>query len=360
MVRPIRLLALDIDGVLTDGTCRLGGDPAEAKRISFHDLDAVTAARRDGLAVVLVTGEDDAAVDAVAARFRIEGVFRGVKDKLAGLESIAAERGVELAEMCYVGDSDRDAIALAAVGLGLAPSDATPAARAAAHRVLRQPGGAGAVAETVRLLSRLRTSDDVDEDRREAIGRILRDSLEVHRRLVDDADPVLAAVAGEISAAIAAGRKLLLLGNGGSAADAQHVAGELVGRFARESEPFAAIALTTDTSTLTCIANDWSYDQVFVRQVRALARPGDVVAGISTSGRSPNVLETLRAARDLGAVTIGFTGSGGGSMVDLCDLCFRAPSASTPRIQELHILAWHAICELVESELATGGEPPAS
>ena len=353
MVKPIRLVALDIDGVLTDGTASLGEDPC--KRIAFHDLDAVTALRRAGLEIALVTGESDAMVDAVAGRFGIALVVRGAKDKAAALTELARECGVELAEVCYVGDSDRDAPALALAGLGLAPADATPAARAAADRVLGARGGAGAAAEAARLVLGLAAVAAGTEQRRTEIARIVADSIEAHRRLLDGPLEVLARVAYELVAAIASGRKVLLFGNGGSAADAQHVAGELVGRFACESEPWPAIALTTDTSILTCVGNDWSFAEVFRRQVRALARPGDVAVGISTSGRSENVLRGLAAARERGAVTIGFTGSRPGPLAEATDVCFCAPADATPRIQELHLLAWHAICEVVERELVARG-----
>jgi D-sedoheptulose 7-phosphate isomerase len=181
--------------------------------------------------------------------------------------------------------------------------------------------------------------------------RIVEDSIAAHRKLLDESLPVLAQVAQEIVRAICGGHKILLFGNGGSAADAQHVAGELVGRFLRESEPWPAIALTTDTSILTCVSNDWGFEDIFARQVRALARPGDVVVGISTSGRSPNVLRALDDARQRGAVTIGFTGAGDTMLRELTDICFCAPDVSTPRIQELHLLAWHAICEIAETQI---------
>jgi D-sedoheptulose 7-phosphate isomerase len=144
---------------------------------------------------------------------------------------------------------------------------------------------------------------------------------------------------------------VLLFGNGGSAADAQHIAAELVGRFAINREPWAAMALTTDTSILTAIANDWEYADVFSRQVLALARPGDVVVGLSTSGRSPNVVRALDAAKERGAVRIAFMGAKGGPMAERAEAAFLAPSDHTPRIQELHILSWHAICEVVEANL---------
>jgi D-sedoheptulose 7-phosphate isomerase len=187
--------------------------------------------------------------------------------------------------------------------------------------------------------------------------RIIGDSIAAHQRLLDESLPVLAQVAETLFTAIRTGNKLLFFGNGGSAADAQHVAGEFVGRFLRESPPYAAIALTTDTSVLTCIGNDWEFDAVFERQVRALARPGDVVVGISTSGTSSNVIRGLRAGRAMGATTIGFTGANDGLLSEVCDIVFCAPAAVTPRIQELHLMAWHTICEVVEVRLLEGNAP---
>ena len=147
------------------------------------------------------------------------------------------------------------------------------------------------------------------------------------------------------------GGKLLVFGNGGSAADAQHLAAEFVGRFLRERQPFPAIALTTDTSALTAIANDYGFEQVFARQVAALAGSGGAAIGLSTSGRSANVLEALRTAAGAGMLTIAVTGSGGTGMGDLCDHLVVIPSDQTPHIQEGTMLVLHVICELVEQRL---------
>jgi D-sedoheptulose 7-phosphate isomerase len=147
-----------------------------------------------------------------------------------------------------------------------------------------------------------------------------------------------------------AGNKVILFGNGGSAADSQHIAAELVGRFKRERRALPAIALTTDTSILTAIANDLSFDNVFARQIDALGSKGDVALGFSTSGNSPNVLKALQQARELGLRTVGFTGADGGRLKQYVDICFRVPSRSTPRIQEVHIAVGHALCELIERE----------
>jgi D-sedoheptulose 7-phosphate isomerase len=159
------------------------------------------------------------------------------------------------------------------------------------------------------------------------------------------------AIAEACTASLRDGGKLLLAGNGGSAGDAQHIAGEFLSRLNFDRAPLAAIALTADTSVLTAVGNDYGFERIFERQVLALARPGDVVIGISTSGRSPNVLAALRAASGLGATTIGFLGEGGGAMADICDFLLTAPSTSTPLIQQIYMTAAHAICSEVERAL---------
>ena len=156
------------------------------------------------------------------------------------------------------------------------------------------------------------------------------------------------AIAKAISAALLAGNKILLIGNGGSAADAQHIAAEIVGRYKLERPAWAAIALTTDTSALTAIANDYGFEQVFARQVQGLGRKGDVLLALTTSGRSPNILAALRVARGLGITTIGFTGTKGESLRTACDHLLVAPSDDTPVIQQIHMMALHAICDEVE------------
>ena len=153
-----------------------------------------------------------------------------------------------------------------------------------------------------------------------------------------------------VSEAVVDGKKLILFGNGGSAADAQHISAELTGRYKSERRGLPSIALTTDTSALTAIGNDYGYDEVFKRQVEALANNGDVVIGISTSGNSQNVLKALKKAKDLGCKTIGFSGKDGGAMNEVCDINIVVPSNDTPRIQEMHILIGHIICQSVDNE----------
>ncbi|HEX3862315.1 MAG TPA: D-sedoheptulose 7-phosphate isomerase [Stellaceae bacterium] len=194
-------------------------------------------------------------------------------------------------------------------------------------------------------------------------SRAIVDYLTQSRDVVDRAlhDPrftaTIVAIVDRMAAALAAGNKVLLAGNGGSASDAQHLAGELLSRLYYDRAPTAAIALTTDGSVMTAIANDYGYERVFERQVLGLGRPGDVLIALSTSGRSPSILNAIAAARRNGLVVIGFTGQSGGDMATRCDLCLRAPSDSTPLIQQIHITAGHVICGLVEERLFPRAPP---
>jgi D-sedoheptulose 7-phosphate isomerase len=183
----------------------------------------------------------------------------------------------------------------------------------------------------------------------------LRKSAAVISAIVADAAlaETIETVARLCVSSLRAGNKVLIAGNGGSAADAQHLAAEFVSRFYFDRPGLAAIALTTDTSALTAIGNDYGFERLFSRQVEALGRSGDVFIGISTSGNSPNVINALTECRAKGIVTIGLTGQAGGKMAALCDHCLRMPSGETPKIQEGHIVVGHIICGLVEREMFT-------
>jgi D-sedoheptulose 7-phosphate isomerase len=182
-----------------------------------------------------------------------------------------------------------------------------------------------------------------------------RRSLDVLAQAAGDVEfrAAVLAVAQAVEQSLRAGGKVMLAGNGGSASDAEHIAGEFLSRLRFDRHPLPAIALTTDSSVLTAIGNDYGYEQVFERQLRGLGRKGDVFVAISTSGKSPNVLAALRAAREIGVTTIGFTGTAPGAalMAPLCDLVLAAPSDDTPLIQQIHITAAHAICEIVERNM---------
>lgn len=179
----------------------------------------------------------------------------------------------------------------------------------------------------------------------------LRQHIDTIERLLDESMPSIERCAELIFSTVSAGKKVLVFGNGGSAADAQHIAAELVGRYEKERRGFPAIALTTDTSALTAVSNDYGFERVFSRQVEALAAEGDLAIAISTSGTSPNVIAGVMAARQAGCKVIGMTGSGGKKLASLCDACVLVPERRTARIQEAHITVAHVWCELLDSKL---------
>ena len=185
------------------------------------------------------------------------------------------------------------------------------------------------------------------------IKELISDSMELKKKLINMPDLLsdIEKASSEIVMSLQNGHKLLLAGNGGSAADAQHIAAEFVNKFNFDRPGLPAIALTTDTSVITSVSNDSSFNQIFARQISALGNEGDVFIGISTSGKSANIVEALISARSRKLLTISITGSGGGSMKGISDICIAVPSTDTPRIQEVHILIGHIICDIVEMKL---------
>jgi len=183
------------------------------------------------------------------------------------------------------------------------------------------------------------------------IEQFVSESLRVKAQFFQENKETIAQTAETIAHALRSGRKVLLFGNGGSAADAQHLAAELVGRFGPDRLPFRAISLSTDTSILTALANDYGYENVFARQIEALGQPGDAAVAISTSGNSPNVIAAIDVARSKGLFTVGFSGETGGKMKNRVEVLFCVPSRETPRIQETHILLGHILCELIDRQL---------
>lgn len=186
----------------------------------------------------------------------------------------------------------------------------------------------------------------------ELITNEIKIHIQTAQKAIDTLSPTLLDIAKTIIKALQNNKKILICGNGGSAADSQHFAAELTGRYKRERKGLCAIALSTDTSALTAIGNDYGYEYVFSRQVEALAMQGDVVIGISTSGNSQNIINALEVANGLGCITISLSGKDGGIVKNLCDYSLIAPSDDTPRIQEIHILCIHILCELIEENFA--------
>lgn len=212
--------------------------------------------------------------------------------------------------------------------------------------ILRTPG----------VVARTRANGryDVSQSATDLIAAHIAQSLAAMTRAAGDAAMLASAhaVTDAIVKALRDGNKLLIAGNGGSAADAQHIAAEIVGRYKKERPGYAALALTTDTSALTSIANDYGFEQVFARQIEGLGARSDVFLGLTTSGRSPNIIAALRIARERGLVTVGFTGGKGEAMRAHCDHLLIAPSDDTPVIQQIHLVVAHGICDAIETALA--------
>ncbi|MCK5081781.1 MAG: D-sedoheptulose 7-phosphate isomerase [Candidatus Omnitrophica bacterium] len=184
------------------------------------------------------------------------------------------------------------------------------------------------------------------------IENIFKESIQVKQETLEQNGDKIVEVIGAITKALNEGGKVILFGNGGSAADSQHIAAEFIGRFQKERKALAAIALTTDTSILTALSNDYSIDIIFARQIEGLGQKGDVAIGISTSGNSVNVLEGIKTAKSMGLTTVSLTGCGGGEIAGLTDISLIVPSKVTARVQESHICIAHAICELVEDQFS--------
>jgi len=187
---------------------------------------------------------------------------------------------------------------------------------------------------------------------KKTVEQIFAESIEVKQATLKKNLPQIVAAAESMISAIKGGHKLFFCGNGGSAADSQHIAAEFIGRFQKERKAWPAIALTTDSSALTALGNDYTFDIVFSRQLQALGQKGDVLIAISTSGNSKNVLEAVKEAKKIGITSVGVTGGSGGPLAALCDIPIIAASTKTARIQESHLVIFHSICELVENTLA--------
>jgi D-sedoheptulose 7-phosphate isomerase len=190
---------------------------------------------------------------------------------------------------------------------------------------------------------------------------LIEDTIATHVAVLNETAalaPEIARFAERAAASITGGGRVFWMGNGGSAADCQHLAAELVGRFERERAGLASIALTTDSSILTSVANDYGFEAVFARQAEALCRPGDLLVGLSTSGNSANVLRAMEWAAGRGLYRVGLTGAGGGRLAEVCELCLKVPSRVTARIQEAHIVIGHILCDLVERQVVGAGGAP--
>lgn len=350
----IELVIFDIDGVLTDGSILVDSQGREQKRINIKDIDAIFELKRRGYCLAAVTGEDTEIVNYFQNRFPWDHFYSGCKKKLETVRRLVDGLGLSMEQTAYIGDGKYDLGILPCVGLSVCPADAIREARLQADVVLHRDGGDGCVWELLDILSSDRRPDDPAHyfHARMAEHQLVLKRMASDQKLAAD----IMAVGQAMTARLREGGQLFLCGNGGSAADAQHIAAEFVGRFYRERPALCAEALTVNTSILTAIGNDYGYERIFVRQLEAKARAQDILIGISTSGSSNNVLEALRYGRRQGLLTVMLTGARyPAELANLCDYVLNVPSEITPRIQEAHIFLGHLWAEFVEAGLFGGG-----
>lgn len=346
----IEWIVLDIDGVITDGSVIIDSTGHEQKQINLKDIDAIFELHRRGYKLAAITGEDTEIVNYFEKRFPWEYFFRGNKTKKETLQQIEVLAGIDRENICYVGDGKYDVDPLAYAGLGLCPANAIDRARHAADMILQNDGGKGCLWELVSILEQYND----EENPRNYFYKRLAEHEDIFKKMASDqalTDTVMR-IGEEILELLKNGGQVFLCGNGGSAADAQHIATEFISRFYKERPAMNAEALTVNTSTLTAVGNDYSYERVFVRQLEAKAKAGDILIGISTSGRSKNVLEALRYARKNGIRTVMLMGDQDvPELAEICEYIVRVPSKITPRIQEAHIFIGHTIAEYVEYKM---------
>lgn len=346
----IELVIFDIDGVITDGTVIIDSNGNEQKQINLKDIDAIFELHRKGYKLAAITGEDTDIVNYFKNRFPWDYFYRGNKTKKETIQEIEKNTGISKENICYIGDGKYDVEPLAYVGLGVCPANAIDKAKNAADIILQNDGGKGCIWEMISLLEKY---NDENCAQKYFLTR-LEEHTNIFKKLASDQELTAAVmeVANRLLESLQNNGAIYLCGNGGSAADAQHIATEFVSRFYKERPGLNAEALSVNTSTITAIGNDYSFERIFVRQLEAKAKAGDVLIGISTSGKSRNVLEALRYAKENGMISVLLMGDFVSiESNEVADYIIKVPSMITPRIQEAHIFIGHVLAEYVEHRL---------
>lgn len=351
------LLVYDFDGVMTDNRVLLDYQGGEFVSCTRADGLGVDILRSMSLPQVILSTETNPVVSARGKKLQLP-VLQGLVDKRQTLIDYCAEQGFELGRVLYVGNDINDLAAMQVVGYPVCPSDAHPDIRNLAFWVLAARGGEGVVREIAdRLMDSITARKAVAEGRSKSsdivsIRNQLEDSIALREKTLADIDLLerIRHLAQTIGNSLKCGGKVIFAGNGGSFADAQHLAAEFVGRFMMEREPLSAVCLGTNCSLSTAVGNDYQFDDIFVRELKALGRAGDIFIVISTSGQSNNLISAVKLATQLGIETYALLGKGGGQIAHMVPSII-VPSNHTARIQELHITVGHIICDLVDAQL---------
>lgn len=346
----IELIVFDIDGVITDGSVIIDHCGNEQKQINLKDIDAIFELYRRGYKIAAITGEDTDIVDYFEKRFPWKYFYRGNKTKKETMQQIEQSTGIDRANICYIGDGKYDVEPLTYAGLGICPANAIDKAKSAADIILQNDGGKGCIWELISILEEYN-----DENcSHNYFFRRLEEHLNIFKEMASDQQMTAAImeIGDKIIEILKSNGGVYLCGNGGSAADAQHIATEFISRFYKERPGLNAEALSVNSSTLTAIGNDYSFERVFARQLEAKAFRGDMVIGISTSGTSKNILEALRYAKKNEIVSVLLMGGFDDPELEgIADYIIKVPSLITPRIQETHIFIGHVIAEYVEHKM---------
>ena len=353
MNRNVKAVVFDIDGVITDGKKYLCGQE-ETKSVALKDLDAIHMLKEEGYIVGAITGENTKFAQRLKEELQLNFFVLGCKQKWDELQEIIKNYNISKSEVCYIGDGKYDMDALQHAGVSVCPADAIYEVREISKYVLTTPGGKGCIAEVYTMLHNTIKAKG-ENGYGVTIMQRMNEHLNILQKIVCDGEriEIFSKIIDEAVRCYQRGGKLMLCGNGGSAADAQHLATELVSKFYKEREALPAVALNVNTSTITAIANDYQYDKVFSRQVEAFGKEGDVLLGISTSGKAKNVIEAFKMGEKKGIRTILFTGDleADSEIMNYANIVFRVPSKDTPRIQEMHILLGHILCEEIERSI---------
>lgn len=346
----IELIVFDIDGVITDGSVIIDSHGNEQKQINLKDIDAIFELHRKGYQIAAITGEDTDIVDYFEKRFPWKYFYRGNKTKKETMQQIEQSTGVDRANICYIGDGKYDVEPLTYAGLGICPANAIDKAKNAADIILQNDGGKGCIWELISILERYNDESCAHN----YFFRRLEEHMSIFKKIASNQQmtDTIMEIGDRIIEIFQNNGGVYLCGNGGSAADAQHIATEFISRFYKERPGLNAEALSVNSSTLTAIGNDYSFERIFARQLEAKAHKGDMVIGISTSGTSKNILEALRYAEKNGLVSVLLMGGfEDPELENAADYMVKVPSLITPRIQETHIFIGHVIAEYVEHKM---------
>lgn len=349
----IELIVFDIDGVITDGSVIIDSNGREQKQVNLKDIDAIFELHRRGYKLAAITGEDTEIVYYFEKRFPWEYFYRGNKTKKETMQLIEKGTGITRERICYIGDGKYDVEPLTYAGLGLCPANAIDKAKNAADIILQNEGGKGCIWEMISILEKYNDEDCAHN----YFFRRLEEHTHIFKKLASDQELTnkVMEIGDKIIEIFNKNGGLYLCGNGGSAADAQHIATEFVSRFYKERPGLNAEALSVNTSTITAIGNDYSFERVFARQLEAKAKAGDMVIGISTSGTSKNIMEALHYAREHEICSVLLMGGyENPELDDVADYVIKVPALITPRIQEAHIFIGHVIAEYVEHRMFGG------